>query len=94
MLNDKKFQRIEKVLGKDTIQLLDQESVEGLQVKVTQSQASIKQACDELEANPKYQELKESLKALSQGLREVKTHQNAVAQYSLHLLEEKGAVNE
>ncbi len=89
-LSDKKLARIEKVLGPDKMQSLEGGQVGELQITISNSAAAIKQAEDELEANPKYQELKESLKAVSEGLREVKKFQNAVIQYSLSLIEDKG----
>lgn len=91
MLSDKKLERIEKVLGKDKMATLESGQANELQVTISNAAASIKQAQDELEANPKYQELKESLKAVSEALREVRKFQNAVIQYSLSLLEDKGA---
>lgn len=90
MLSDKKLARIEKLLGKDALTILESASPESLDVTIAHACASIKEAADQLEANPKYQELKESLKACSAGLREVKAFQNAKIQYALHLAEEKG----
>ncbi len=90
MLSDKKLARIERLLGKDAIALLETASPEDLESLIYASCAAIKEATDQLEANPKYQELKESIKACSAGLREVKALQNAKIQYALHLSEEKG----
>jgi len=90
MMNDKKLHKIEKILGKDLVDSLISQSPEELKSSVAQSAGAIKEASEALEANPSYQQLKESLKALSQGLREVKQFQNAKIQYALHLLEEMG----
>lgn len=90
MLSDKKLQRIEKTLGPDLISELNRVNDEGLTYTVAACSAAIKEAEDQLEANPKYQDLKASLKACSEGVREVKKFQNAQIQYALHLLEEKG----
>lgn len=90
MITDKKLEKIEKALGTETIQELNNLSVEELKTKIVSANSAIKQALDELEANPNYQELKESLKALSAGLKDVKKRQNSIIQYSLHLTEEKG----
>lgn len=90
MLSDKKLAQIEKTLGPDLISELNAFIPEALEVGVALSAGAIKEASDTLEVNPKYQELKASLKACSEGLREVKKFQNAKIQYSLHLLEEKG----
>ena len=62
MLNDKKLARITKVLGSDKMQSLEGGQVEELQVTISKAAGAIKEAQDELEANPKYQELKESMK--------------------------------
>jgi len=90
MLPLKKLNRIEKILGDDKMQSLEGGQVGELQITISNAAQAIRQAEDELEANPKYQELKESLKAVSEGLREVKKFQNAVIQYSLSLIEDKG----
>lgn len=91
MLSEKKRQRIEKILTIERTQDID--SFDGLELRmlVSNSSASIKHAVDELESNPKYQQIKESLKAVSEGLREVKKLQNAIIQYALSVLEDKGA---
>lgn len=90
MLSEKKLARIEKALGKDTLAELEALAEGGLRSKVVEAEASVKVASDELEANDKYQSLKESLKAISSGLSDVKKRQRNIVQYSLHLLEEKG----
>lgn len=90
MMSDKKLHKIEKILGNDLIDSLIALGPEELKATVAQSAGAIKEASEALESNPTYQHLKDSLKALSQGLREVKQFQNAKIQYALHLLEEKG----
>lgn len=90
MISNKKLARIEKLLGRDAMGVLEGASPESLGVTIAHSCAAMKEAEDQLEANPKYQELKESLKACSAGLREVKAFQNAKIQYALHLSEERG----
>lgn len=87
MLSDKKLAKIEKILGKDKIVEIEQGDLQSI---ITNASASIKQAQDELAANPQYQELKESLKALSAGLKEIKQRQNAIIEYALHTIEERG----
>jgi beta-phosphoglucomutase-like phosphatase (HAD superfamily) len=88
MLPVNKLEKIEKVLGKETSDELMSFSPDQLKARIISAETAMKQAIEELEANPKYQELKESLKALSSGLRDVKKRQNAVIQYALHLLGE------
>ena len=88
MLNDKKLTKIEKELGKDFLSELDKSDLEA---SISNACASIKVAEDELEANPKYQDVKESMKAVKAGLGEVKKRQKAIIDYCVHLLEERGA---
>lgn len=90
MMSDKKLAKIEKILGQDLIDSLIAMPPEELQSTIAGSAGAIKEASEALEANTQYQQLKESLKALSQGMREVKTFQNAKIQFALHLLEEAG----
>lgn len=89
MMSDKKLEKIEKLLGEDKIGFLNNASNEDLKASITNAAQSIKATQEELEANPVYQDLKENLKAASEGLREVKKRQNAIIQYSLHVLEGK-----
>lgn len=91
MLSDKKLNRIEKALGKEMMGELEALPVEVLKDTLVNAEHAINEAVRELEANPKFQELKDSLKAISEGLREVKKRQTAIIQYSLSLLEDKGA---
>lgn len=91
MLSDKKLARIEKILDVDTRQEISAMDVEQMRARIAQGAGAIKQAEDELEANPKYQELKEMVKACTAGLSEVKKRQQAIIQYCLHTLEEKGS---
>lgn len=90
MLSDKKLASIQKTLGDEALEGLNAMTPDHLETQIALSAGAIKEAQDQLEANPKFQELKASLKACSEGLREVKKFQNAKIQYSLHLLEEKG----
>lgn len=89
MKQDKRT-KIEKLLGAEVVESLVALSEVELKAIIAQSCGAIKQSTDELNANPIYQEIKENLKAVSQGLREVKKYQNAKIQYSLGLLEAKG----
>lgn len=91
MLSDKKLMKIVKILGEDRVEQIAVLEENALRLHITNNAGAIKQAVEELEANPKYQEIKENLKALSEGMKEVKKHSNAVIQYALHLLEEKKA---
>lgn len=92
MLSEKKLAKIEKLLGKELIDGIVTMAPDRLETQIALSAGAIKEAEDQLEANPKFQELKDSLKACSAGLREVKAFQNAKIQFALHMLEEKGKV--
>lgn len=91
MLSNKKYAKIEKALGKESMAELEALSAEDLKNRLVAAEHAIKDAIAELEANDKFQELKASIKAISEGLKEVKKRQNAVIQYSLSLLDDKGA---
>jgi hypothetical protein len=89
-LSDKKLEKLLKILDQVCINELESQSPDQLKSQITSCEQSMKEALDDLEANPKYEELKEGLKALREGLTGVRKRQNAVIQYALHLLEEKG----
>lgn len=91
MLSDKKIAKIQKVLGTELLADLEKLQVDVLKDTLVSAEHSIMEATRELEANPKYEDIKESLKALSSGLREVKQRQNAVIAYILSLLEDRAA---
>lgn len=88
-MNPKKLEKLEKTLGADTIAEISAKSADDLKSLIVAAESAINQAVDELEANPHYQELKENLKALTAGLREVKKRQKAIIDYSLLSLETK-----
>lgn len=90
MLSDKKLEKIERALDKDTIEEINASDQTGIDAIIRSATIAIQAAQEELEANPKYQELKESLKACSEGLREVKKRQNAKIQYAAHILDSRG----
>lgn len=85
-MNDKKLEKIEKILGRDTVEEMNSLDHVAVKEKIVSANSAIKQAIDELEANPEYQHIKEQLKAVSEGMKEVKKRQNAVIQYGLYLL--------
>lgn len=91
MLTDKRRDKLENVLGKETIKELEAMSVAQLETRVSQAESSILQAKTEMEANPKYEELRDSLSALKSGFNDVKKRQRAITEYALHLREDKGA---
>lgn len=91
MISSKKLEKIEKALGREFLSDLSALSEVALKNRIAESAGSIKHAQEELEANLKYQELKEGVKAISEGLKEVRKRQNNVITYCLNLLEERGA---
>lgn len=90
MINSRKLEKIEKLLGSEIVSDINSLSSEALDAQIVTSSASIKAAEEELEANEEFQQLKESVKAMGAGMREVRKFQNAKIQLSLHLLESKG----
>ena len=90
MLTEKKHEKLNKLLGKETIQDLEGLDPSGLKARIAKAEGAIKAVQDELQANPEYVAMKEALSALSAGLKEVTKRQKGITQYSLHLLEEKG----
>ena len=90
MLSDKKLEKIEKLLGPDVVSELAGKDAQALNQAIVNAEQRTKKAEEELEANEKYQELKESVKAMSLGFRDVRKFQRAVIAYVLHQLELKG----
>lgn len=93
-MNNKKLEKLIKAIGPETATELESLSAEELKARIVVAEMAVKAAQDELEANPKYQELREGVKALSEGFKEVRKRQKGITQYSLQLLEEKGQSNE
>lgn len=91
-MTDKKLDKISDILGLEFINDLNNTATDDLKTVIVEASQGIKQATEELEANPAFQDLKESLKALSAGLKDVKKRQNAIIQYSLHLTSERGKI--
>lgn len=86
-----KLEKILKILDEDTVQELNSADVEELKRRLIQSEQSIKQAKEEMEANPLYQKLREDLKVFRQGFGEVKKRQQSIISYCLIRLDETGA---
>jgi len=57
-----------------------------LKQRIYLSNKAMQEVQEELEANPEYQALKENLKALSSGKREVFARQRAIIKYALELI--------
>jgi len=87
MSRDKKLDKITKLLGSDLMQELNSLSSSDLKEKIIVAESMLKVAREELEANPNFQRLKDDLKDLSAGLREVNKRQKAIIDYALSVLE-------
>ncbi len=76
-------------LGVETMKELEAMSKEDLSKRVIQAEQAMREAVDELEKNPKFQDLKESLRDLTAGKRGVDKRQQAIILVSLSLMELK-----
>lgn len=81
-----KLDKVIKMLGKEAIAEIDSNDNDNLPQVITNAEQAMQQVQQELEANPKYQELKDSLAALTAGKREVYARQRAIIAYCLHIL--------
>lgn len=90
MLSDKKLTKITKELGLEFLGELDGLDDVELKSRITQAEMAVKQAKDELDANPEFQALLEGKKDMEAGMKEVKKRQGCITQYCLHLIQEKG----
>lgn len=85
-----KYEKALKNLDVETVKELEALSKDELDQRVVAANQAMKQVADELEANEEYQNLKESVKAMSAGVKEVNKRQNSVITVCLQLLESKG----
>jgi hypothetical protein len=83
-----KIDKLTKQLGIEKVKELEALSKEHLEQVIITAEKAMKLAKEEIEANPRYQELKESLGALTAGLKEVNGRQRALIQMALILLGE------
>ena len=85
------LEKINKVLDSETLEELNALTHEEVKARLVQAEQAIKEAHDELEANPRYNDLKAGLKAVREGYTGVKTRQSAIIAFALLRLEEDGA---
>mgnify|MGYP000008067018 CR=1 FL=1 len=85
-----KITRALKNLDAETVKELEAMDVASLDTRIVEANRAMQQMQDELDENPEYQELKESLKAVTAGLKEVKKRQNSIICIALHMKSEKG----
>lgn len=79
--------KLEKKLGVETVAEIRGSDDASLKARIIAAEQAMRAAKDELEANPKYQELKESLGVLTQGMKEVNSRQRAIIQLCLITLD-------
>lgn len=89
-----KLNKIEKILGEEIMEEIRAMGEEELKKVIIQAEQSMKEAKDELEANPKFQQLKEDLKALRCGFLDVKKFQTAKLNLALMQLNPSEEVKE
>jgi hypothetical protein len=85
-----KLEKIVKLLGKDIVSEMDGADIETLNKIIVEAETSMKTAQDELDKNEQYQELKEKVKAMGAGKREVFARQKAKIAYALEMISSKG----
>ena len=79
-----------KTLGRDTMEEMEAMMPGDLEKVILEATSSMDQVKKELEANPKYQDLKYSLSSLTAGKRDVDKRQKARIKYALERLTEIG----
>lgn len=90
MAKGKTGDKVIDAIGLETKEEMDSLSIEDLKAKVVKASQAMKEEKEQLEANPKYQELKASMSACTQGKKDVDKRQKAIIAYALRLLDEKG----
>lgn len=87
------MQKMAKKIGSDgeeVLKELEAMATPELNKRIAQANQAISETKEELEANPKYIEVKNDVKLLSSGFREVKARQNAIIAIAVKLRQEKG----
>lgn len=81
-----KVEKAVKLLGEEVVAEMEAMDEVTLRKRVVEANEAMRQVDEELEANEKYQECKENLKALTAGKKEVDKRQKAVIVLSLQLI--------
>lgn len=89
-MNEQTMNKLVKLLGNDTINLLNSMNAEELETVIVLAATEIETAKDELNANPKYNEIKENKAALEAGLKDLRKYNNARIKVAIALLQERG----
>lgn len=82
----KKVTKAYETLGTDTVKEMEAMGPDDLKKRVVEANEAMRSASDELEANPNYDKLREDLKALTQGKRDLDKRQRAIILVALSLL--------
>jgi len=82
----KKLEKAYNNLDLDTVKELESLDSFGLKNKIAQANEAMRSISEELESNPKYAALREDLKSLSMGKRDVDKRQKSVILVALNLL--------
>jgi len=85
-----KISKIVTQLGQEIISELDAMDELNIKTRITQAHQAIRDTKVELEKNTHYRHAKQVISDLSRGYRDVKKRQDAISEYCLFLLDEKG----
>lgn len=85
-----KLQTALKNLDTDTVKEIEAMDPATLKKRVVEANQAMQQVANELEENEQYQQLKESLKAVTLGKKEVDKRQKSVITVCLAMLSDKG----
>lgn len=84
------LEKILKKLPQAVVEEMNAAEPKALAAGIVQSEKALVEAKEGLDANSKYQDARENVKALSQSFRELKSYQTAKIQYALLRLKELG----
>lgn len=82
----KRLSKAMESLGSETIKEMEAMSPDALKGAIVQADRAMSEVAAELESNPKFESLKEDLKSLTAGKREVDRRQKSIIQVALFLL--------
>lgn len=89
-MNEKQLKKVTKILGEDAINVVNSMSSEELEFTIVQATKEVQSAKEELEANPKYVQIKEDKALLESGLKELRKLNNAKIQLAVSVLAQRG----
>lgn len=83
--------KLVKILGQERVNEMSGKSPEQLKEMIVIASRQKEEAKQELAANENFKKLKEDMKAMSAGVKDLNKELNAVIKASVQLLDEKGA---